>query len=220
MGRLVGDLLLLARADAGELPPLRMVPVDLAEVATEVIEQARHLAGNRELSASTSGGCVVLGDRDRLKQLVANLVDNAVRYTPGRGQIQVRVAGAGVQQPADTARLRTARAFGMGPATVLLAVTDTGIGIAPSDLPHVFERFYRADKARSRAHGGSGLGLSIAQYIAQAHGGRIDALSEGTNRGSTFQVHLPLIVPQPEAGPDPDEASAGREPFSAAAPGR
>jgi len=159
----------------------------------------------------------VLGDRDRLKQLVANLVDNAVRYTAGRGQIHVQVAGAALQQPADTARLRTARAFSMGPATLSLAVTDTGIGIAPSDLPHVFERFYRADKARSRAHGGSGLGLSIAQYIAQAHGGRIDALSDGANRGSTFQVQLPLIVPQPDVLVD---AEAGEKPFSTAAPGR
>ena len=92
-----------------------------------------------------------------------------------------------------------------------LTVTDSGIGISPTDLPHVFERFYRADKARTRAYGGSGLGLSIAQFIVQAHRGRIEAMSEGTNRGSTFRVTLPLMDKQPAVG---SEASAGVQPAS------
>ena len=90
----------------------------------------------------------------------------------------------------------------------VLSVTDTGIGISPSDLPHVFERFYRADKARSRAHGGSGLGLSIAAFIAQAHGGSIEAVSDGVNRGSTFRVRLPC------AGPESDSVARRPEPAS------
>src|SRR5919202_5503069 len=87
----------------------------------------------------------------------------------------------------------------MSTSCASLTVTDSGIGISASDLPHVFERFYRADKARSRAHGGSGLGLSIAAYIAQAHRGSIDATSDGPNHGSTFQVRLPLLDAPVEA---------------------
>jgi len=198
MGRLVGDLLLLARADAGELPSLNRVPVDLAELVHEVVDQARPAAGSRQLVAFASGPSVVLGDRDRLKQLLANLVENALRYTPAHGHVEVRVSGAsnvdGVQQPAGATRSRNARDTGMPAAArnAVLTVSDSGIGISPSDLPHVFERFYRADRARSRAFGGSGLGLSIAQYIVHAHGGQIEAFSDGANRGTTFTVRLPL----------------------------
>jgi two-component system, OmpR family, sensor kinase len=167
MGRLVGDLLLLARADAGERPSLHREPVDLADLATEVVDRARPLAAERRLSLATEGQCVVIGDRDRLKQLIANLVENAIRYTPANGRIEVRLSGESetesMQQPARSARSRIARGSGDSTPMALLRITDSGIGISPTDLPHVFERFYRADKARSRAHGGTGLGLSIAQ---------------------------------------------------------
>lgn len=193
MGRLVGDLLLLARADAGEAPSFQRERVDLGELAGEVVERTRAQAGTRELSITTDPRCIVIGDRDRLKQLVANLVENAIRYTPAGGRVSVRVSRtAGVQQRSGTVRSRNARDSGTSIPMALLTVSDSGIGISPTDLPHVFERFYRADKARSRALGGTGLGLSIAQYVAQAHGGSISAASDGPNRGSTFTVRLPL----------------------------
>ncbi len=197
MGRLVGDLLLLARADTGEEPALRRQAVDFAEIVSEVTDQVRHAAGKRQMNLAIDGTCWVEGDRDRLKQLVANLVENAVRYTPEAGRIDVGLSGAPLQQRAKSARSRNARAVEMPVRMLTLSVKDSGIGISPIDLPHVFERFYRADKARSRAHGGTGLGLSIAQYIAQAHGGRIEAFSDGPNRGSTFRVQLPLSPRQP-----------------------
>jgi two-component system, OmpR family, sensor kinase len=205
MGRLVGDLLLLARADAGGLPGLKREPVDLGELASEVVEQARPRADGRHMSLSIDEHCVVLGDRDQLKQLIANLVENAVRYTTEAGIVDVRLKRLPVQQQARPARSRGARGAGTLTDLAQLSVSDTGIGISPTDLPHVFERFYRADKARSRAHGGTGLGLSIAQYVAQVHGGSIDATSEGTNRGSVFTVRLPLLahsVPAQPANPE------------------
>jgi signal transduction histidine kinase len=202
MGRLVGDLLLLARADAGDMPSFQHERVDLGELATEVVEQARPQAGTRALTVTADPRCIVLGDRDRLKQLIANLVENAIRYTPAGGHVDVSVrGGAGVQQRGSAVRSRIARDAGTSTPMAQLTIADSGIGIPPTDLPHVFERFYRAEKARSRSHGGSGLGLSIAEYIAQAHGGTIQAASEGTNRGSTFTVRLPLATRQDPARP-------------------
>jgi heavy metal sensor kinase len=173
MSRLVYDLLLLAQSDAGTLPMARE-PVELDTLLLEVFREAQVLAGGVQLGIGDIDQAVVLGDRDRLKQLLLNLVSNALKYTPEGERVTL-----GLTRPAaDWARV---------------VVSDTGAGIPPDELPHIFERFYRVDKARARAQGGAGLGLAIAQRIAHIHGGRIEAASDGaTGRGSTFSVWLPL----------------------------
>ena len=135
---------------------------------------------HREARVRTSGvevrlehlePAVVQGDEDRIKELLLILVDNAMRYTPEGGRVTLWLKRE--------------------PPWVTIGVEDTGIGIEPADLPHIFERFYRADKARSRDEGGAGLGLSIAHWIAEAHPGDIRVEST-LGRGSTFSVRLPL----------------------------
>ncbi len=211
MGRLVNDLLLLARADAGQLPDLRREPVDLAQIALEVVEQVRPRVGQRRLLARSTGKVLVLGDGDRLKQLIANLVENAVRYTADEGAIEVLVDIAPVElrlQQAEPAIRSSSAETSM--ATALLAISDNGIGIEPEDLPRVFQRFYRVDRARTRTEGGTGLGLPIAQYVVHAHGGAIDALSDGLGQGSTFRVRLPLLSWEPTNPPAPTRQRRAR----------
>ena len=171
MSRLVGDLLLLAQADSGNLP-LARDRVELDTLLLEIFREAQVMAGGVHVSIGEIDQAVVVGDRDRLKQLLLNLVSNALKYTPEGGRVTLGLACVN-----EWARL---------------AVTDTGVGIPPDELPHVFDRFYRVDKARSRAMGGAGLGLSIARRIAHLHGGRIEAMSEGEDKGTTFCVWLPL----------------------------
>jgi two-component system, OmpR family, sensor kinase len=171
MSRLVGDLLLLAQVDSGNLP-LAHDPVELDTLLLEVFQEAQVLAAGVRVSIGEIDQALVVGDRDRLKQLLLNLVSNAVKYTPEGGCVTL-----GLARVNEFARL---------------AVSDTGVGIPPDELPHIFDRFYRVDKARSRAMGGAGLGLSIAQRIAELHGGHIEAMSEGEGQGTTFCVWLPL----------------------------
>jgi two-component system OmpR family sensor kinase len=168
MGRLVTDLLALARADAGQL--LMRRPVMLDALLVDVYQQARYQSSHVRLAIGDLEQVEMLGDPDRLKQLLFNLVDNACRYTPDGGSVTLAL----VERE--------------GVASV--SVSDTGPGIAPEDLPRIFERFYRADDARSREIGGTGLGLAISQVIAEAHGGRIEVISR-PGAGSTFTVLLP-----------------------------
>lgn len=174
MADLVDSLLTLARADEGRFDLYRE-PVELAPLAREVVETARLLAEDAGLVivAAHFENAEVLGDLTRLRQLFLNLVTNAIKYTPRGGTVEISL------QRSD--------------GVVRFAVRDTGIGIAAADLPYVFERFWRADRVRSRAseRGGFGLGLAISYWIAQAHGGNLEVQSR-LGRGSTFTVTLPL----------------------------
>ncbi|MDH7475834.1 MAG: ATP-binding protein, partial [Anaerolineae bacterium] len=122
------------------------------------------------IAADLPDHCPLRGDRQRLQRVIANLLDNALKYTPAGGEVTLSLQRE--------------------PGWVCLSVSDTGIGIPPEDLPHIFERFYRSDKARTRGKGGTGLGLAIAKWIAEAHNGRI-TVESAPNRGSTFTVWLP-----------------------------
>ncbi|MGQ9628558.1 MAG: ATP-binding protein [Anaerolineae bacterium] len=168
MSRLVADLLLLAQADAGL--SLEKEPVELDTLLLEVYRQARLMADGVEVRLGHEDQAIVLGDADRLKQLLLNLVDNALKYTPPGGEVKLSLYH--------------------DQEWVQVSVSDTGIGIPKEDLPYIFERFYRADKAHS--HGGTGLGLSIAQWIAQAHDGYLTVESE-VGVGSTFTLWLKAL---------------------------
>jgi signal transduction histidine kinase len=172
----VADLLLLARVDAGIR--LESEPVELDTLLLEVYRQARVMSDGVEVRLGHEDQAVVVGDADRLRQLLLNLVDNALKYTPHGGRVTLSLF-----RDRDWVRVD---------------VSDTGIGIPAEDLepgpngvPLIFERFYRADPARSRGQGGTGLGLSIAHWIAQAHGGQITVVSQ-EGRGSIFSVRLPV----------------------------
>lgn len=170
--RLVGDLLLLAQAEAGRVP-FDMAPIELDTVLLEVFQQMRVLAGDRlRVELLEIDQLVINGDRDRIKQMLLNLVGNAVQYTPAGGQVSMRLRREGE------------RAF--------FTVSDTGPGIPEEDLPHIFERFYRGEKSRTRGKGGGfGLGLSIAFWIVRNHNGTLEVESK-EGQGTTFNVWLPL----------------------------
>jgi len=175
ISRLVEGLLLLARAESGALRMDRR-PVDLSELAEEVHWRLKVLADERsvDLRLKADGPVVVSGDRDRLRRLLVNLVDNGVKYTPPEGRVSVSLS-----QDRDRAEI---------------AVTDTGRGMAFGDLERIFQPFFRSEEAAREP--GSGLGLSIARSIAQAHGGDLSVESV-PGKGSTFRVSLPVGEPPP-----------------------
>lgn len=169
--RLVEDLRTLALAEAGQLP-LNKRPTDLAALLRDTLTSFESQAAAQGVTLRSEAAASLPPleiDPDRVQQTIGILISNALRYTPPQGSISV-----------------TARS---DQASVTIEVADTGSGIAPDDLPHVFERFYRADKSRSRESGGSGLGLAIARSIVEAHGGSIAARSEA-GQGTTIRIVL------------------------------
>jgi two-component system OmpR family sensor kinase len=173
MTRMVRDLLVLVQAETGKLP-LAQDNVELDTLLLEVFQQAKVLAnGKFEIKLGQEDQAQVRGDRDRLKQVLLNLVANALDHTPSGGMVILGLSCVG-----EYARM---------------TVTDSGRGIPKEDLPHIFERFYRVESSRKRKDsGGAGLGLSIAYWITKNHNGRIEVASE-VGKGTTFSVWLPLV---------------------------
>ena len=196
MGRLVDDLLLLARFD--EDRPLDTHPVDLASVAAEAVRSARTLQPDRPLTLLAAPEPVVVSaDAARLRQIIDNLISNALQHTPAGTPATVTVAAAA----------------GHGQ----LIVADTGPGMSAEQASRVFERFYRTDRARSRASGGTGLGLSIVAALATAHGGTV-TVDTAPGRGAAFAVQLPLTPATAEPGPPSEPGRPGPVPLAPARP--
>ena len=168
MTRMVDDLVKLSTAET--TPPAHPEAIRLDMLVSEVVDRIRTIAAQRTITLDVGAHVVAKGDADRLKQVVTNLVSNAVRYTRAGGTIAVSVRHA-------EGRAR-------------IAVQDDGIGIPAKHLPHIFDRFYRVDEARARASGGAGLGLPIARALAESHGGTIEVTSE-EGRGSCFTFVIP-----------------------------
>jgi heavy metal sensor kinase len=177
MSHIVENLLAISRLDAGEVK-MDKTRLDLGHLAASTAEQMRLLAEEKLIlfRSNVATNIYVEGDRSRLQQVIVNLVANAIKYTQEGGEVEVNVRG--------------------GRGTAFLEVSDNGVGISAHALPHVFERFYRADKARSRNSGGAGLGLAIVKAICTAHGAEIKVSSK-EGKGSRFTVELPLLdVPE------------------------
>jgi two-component system OmpR family sensor kinase len=181
LGRLAGDLLLLSQLeDHGGRPPLVMSEVSIAEVAGEVANELDGVLVGRRVSLDVPPGFVVAGDRDRLKQVLLNLVDNAAAHTDMGGSVVVTAA-------------REAGTGDGAAAVVRISVTDDGTGLDSANVDRIFDRFFRADHARVRA-GGAGLGLSIVRAIVEAHGGRVEASSRGPGLGTTVSAIIPAAA--------------------------
>jgi heavy metal sensor kinase len=179
MGRIIEDLLTLAKSDAGELS-LEITELSLSDLLQELYMQGNTLGEGKRINVTlhleVDEEIRIRGDELRLRQVLLNLITNGIKYTAPEGQVAITLSVVGQE--------------------AILRISDTGIGIPAEHLPHIFDRFYRIDKARNRADGGTGLGLAISKGIVEAHCGRIDVEST-PGVGSTFIVRLPLQGPPP-----------------------
>lgn len=215
MGVLVEDMLLLARLD--QQRPLENRPVDLLTLAADAVHDARVMAPQRSIDLTVGAGAalIVLGDEVRLRQVIGNLMSNALIHTPDGTPVEVRIrpgrldevrAGDGdmIMPSGDPGQ----GAAGNAPPAVIFEVADRGPGLTPDQAERAFERFYRADQARARQAGGTGLGLAIVAALVVAHGGRV-SVEPTPGSGATFRIALPLA---PEAlGPGPDSPGPDKE---------
>ncbi len=178
MGRIIDDLLTLAKSEAGEMP-LEMKEFSLSDLVQELYLQGSTLGEAKQMDVSLQLDVAeeirIRGDELRLRQMFLNLISNAIKYTPAQGKVVVSLA--------------------MDDGQAVVTVRDSGIGIPPEHLPHIFSRFYRIDKARNREDGGTGLGLAIVKWIVEVHDGRIRVTSN-PGQGSIFTVYLPVTGPQ------------------------
>jgi len=174
--QMVEELLELSRIESGQVP-LRLAPTAVTDLVLNPLERLRSQAqrGDVELVLDLPPSLPqVLADAERVQQVITNLLHNAIKFTPSQGKITIRADGPSADQLEE----------------VVISVRDTGIGISQEDVPRIFERFYKSDRARTRSRGGTGLGLAICRHIVQAHNGRIWVKStEG--KGSTFFFSLP-----------------------------
>jgi signal transduction histidine kinase/DNA-binding response OmpR family regulator len=223
--QLIDDLLDVARILQGKFK-FETAPVDLVFVIESAIDTVRTaaVAKNILLYPVLSKIGPVAGDATRLQQIVWNLLSNAIKFTPSGGRVEVRLEPVSAREQAGEPRRRRAEEPGSTPVAIVgdqavsnspdlqppvtwaqITITDTGKGIKPDFLPHLFESFRQEDASITRSHSGLGLGLAIVRYLVEAHGGMIWAFSEGEGKGATFTVQLPLLKVAPEPVPLPDE---------------
>ncbi|MEX0272213.1 response regulator [Leptolyngbyaceae cyanobacterium UHCC 1019] len=218
--QLIDDILDVARLMRGKLR-LNLQPIDLFNLIAVEIDSIRPSAdtkGIRLVNQITSDTCIVRGDLQRLQQVLRNLLSNAIKFTPEDGQVEVKLEcvehgrvdewmSRGVNDYPLT--YRPIDPSTPSPLHAQITITDTGVGIDPNFLPHIFEYFQQADSSSTRSHDGLGLGLAIVHQLVGLHGGQINVTSEGTGKGSTFTIHLPLqVASQVAPSPDPSISSA------------